>query len=340
MNICANCFSDKELIAFIKAQGSISTCGICGTGDTHTILLDELVDFFQELIDNFTPDETGLSLRNKIQGDWSLFSSRQVAATVLDNVLPKLKTQITHSDFTVNYQEEILDNISYWEELKEELKWNMRFVTNINYLTEELFWDSFFETQYELDNKTTLFRARVHHKNEQSTYLSDEMKSPPREIARGGRVNPPGIPTLYLSDNKKTVLYEVRATYLDDVTIGEFVLDGAESIKIVDFTEDTSLFYIEGLKPIDEIIKGKLLRDKISSDLSKPMRRFDSELEYIPTQFICEFIRVFTGAEGIRFKSSLHPPGNNLVIFNQDLMSCTSTYTERVNKVDLDSIKI
>ncbi len=56
-------------------------------------------------------------------------------------------------------------------------------------------------------------------------------------------------------------------------------------------------------------------KQKISIDLSKPMRRYDNEIEYIPTQFICEFIKVFTGASGIKFSSSLHPSGNNFVIF-------------------------
>ena len=144
---------------------------------------------------------------------------------------------------------------------------------------------------------------------------------PPKHLTTGGRANPSGIPYLYLSDNAETVLYEVRAAYLDELTIGVFKLeDHIGSIKIVDFTEDTSLF-----QPgkVNETIKGRLLRSIISRDLSKPMRRYDSDIEYVATQFICEFIKIFTGASGIRFSSSLHPSGTNLVIFDQALMTCT-----------------
>ena len=70
------------------------------------------------------------------------------------------------------------------------------------------------------------------------------------------------------------------------------------------------------------------------------MRRYDSELDYIPTQFICEFIKIFTNVQGIKFRSSLHNDGNNLVIFNQDLMNCVDAKRVRVSKVVIKSSDI
>ena len=70
------------------------------------------------------------------------------------------------------------------------------------------------------------------------------------------------------------------------------------------------------------------------------MRRYDSEIEYTPTQFICEFIKVFTGADGIRFQSSLHPSGKNLVVFEEDLMECVDVSLVKVNNVSLRSLKL
>ncbi len=166
------------------------------------------------------------------------------------------------------------------------------------------------------------------------------MTCPPREFASGGRANPSGIPFLYLSDNPETVLYEVRASYLDELSVGTFELNSEfESVKLVDFTEDTYLFHPD-YSSINKTIKAKLLRQKISSDLSRPMRRYDSELEYIPTQFICEFIKVFTGAFGIRFSSSLHPKGNNIVMFDQNLMTCISVMKVKINSVNLQGIEV
>lgn len=335
MNVCSKCFSDNELIGYIESFEKIGICDICNRNDENIIQLDEIQDFFQELLDNYQPDSAGMPLRNKIQGNWSLFSNHKSASEVLNYLLPRLKTGILNAEFKVNYIPDILDNISHWETLKEELKWGKRFLTDIVHLTEDLGWDGFFNTQYQLSTNILLYRARVHHTSGQKAYDIEEMKCPPKEKVEGGRANSLGIPTLYLSDNKETVLYEVRASYLDELTIGEFKLVSEQSIKIVDFTEDTSLFQPER---VNETIKGKLLREKISSDLSKPMRRYDSEIEYIPTQFICEFIKVFTGAEGIRFQSSLHPQGKNLVIFNQDLMECVGAQLVQVNNISLDSI--
>ncbi|WP_423817952.1 RES family NAD+ phosphorylase [Salinimicrobium sp. TIG7-5_MAKvit] len=337
MNVCAKCFSDKELIGYIGSFEKTGECDICNNKEEYIIQLDELQDFFQELVDNYQPDKSGVSFKNKIQGNWSLFSNHKSASEILNNLLPKLNTTILNADFKVNYISDILDNISYWETLKEELKWEKRFLTDIVHLTEDLGWDGFFNTQYQLGNDISLYRARVHHTSGQKAFEKNEMNCPPKEKVNGGRANSLGIPTLYLSDNEETVLYEVRASYLDELTIGEFKLNSIESIKIVDFTEDTDLFQPER---VNETIKGKLLREKISSDLSKPMRRYDSEIEYIPTQFICEFIKVFTGAKGIRFQSSLHPKGKNLVIFNQKLMKCIAAKLVQVNNISLKSIGI
>ena len=158
------------------------------------------------------------------------------------------------------------------------------------------------------------------------------MFCPPAAYSTAGRANPSGIPYLYLSDNADTVLYEVRAAYLDEISIGTFEVKPTviSPVIISDFTESSTIFHPSR---IGDKIKTTLLKQKISADLSKPMRRYDSELDYIPTQFICEFIKIYTGVHGIKFRSSLHATGNNFVIFDQELMTCTQVNQIRVNRV-------
>lgn len=337
MNICANCFADQELRAFISSYTNKGNCPTCSTKDIPVIDVSELLDFFQELVDNFEVVGSGESLKNKIQGNWSFFVNHQVAEKILNHLLPKLKTAIGNANSPVDYIQEIKDNHGYWETLKEELKWSNRFLSNLGQLL-ELGWDGFFNTQYRLTPSTELFRARVHHQSGSSALSNTDMFCPHPHIANGGCANPMGIPYLYLCDNMETVLYEVRASYLDELSIATFRLkkDLRNNI-IVDFTEDTPLFQPELIR---ETIMAKLLRDRISQDLSKPMRRYDSEIEYIPTQFICEFIRTYTGASGIRFSSSLHPQGKNIVIFDQDLMECASVILHQVTTVNLESTRL
>ena len=64
----------------------------------------------------------------------------------------------------------------------------------------------------------------------------------------------------------------------------------------------------------------------------------DSELDYIPTQFICEYIRYIKGADGILFDSSLHLTGKNIVLFEQDKVECVSVKKYIVTKVEIDYI--
>lgn len=339
MKVCSNCFSDKELKGFILSLDQRGDCDVCGSSNQQLLDISELIDFFKELISNFQVNEAGESLSSKIQVAWSFFSTQNGADKILNYVLPQIKTDITSSNILVDYTSDIIENYSHWEALKEELKWKNRFIINIERL-EDLGWDGFFNTQFKLDEDVKLFRARIHHQSGLPVYEPEQMICPPRGSANGGRANPLGIPFLYLSDNPATVLYEVRASYLDELSVATFQLKrGTESIKLVDFTEETQLFQPIA-NNINKTIKAKLLRQKISNDLSKPMRRYDSELEYIPTQFICEFIKVFTGAHGIRFSSSLHPVGNNIVLFDQGLMECKSVELLRVNSVNLEAIAL
>lgn len=344
MKVCPYCFSDKELKYYISISQDIGDCSVCDSKHQPLLDLEELYDFFQALVNNYQLSENGETLNAKIQSHWSFFSSHQNAQKILNFVLAKLQSSITSTNNLVDYTDEIIQNYNYWETLKDELKWKNRFILNIDKL-KELEWDTFFNTQFELKPEEKLYRARLHHQSglppkAKEITADDNMFCPPQKIAGGGRANPSGIPFLYLSDNAETTLYEIRASYLDELSIGEFSLnEGIESIKIVDFSEDTSLFQ-EDLNNISSTIKGKLLRERISVDLSKPMRRYDNEIEYIPTQFICEFIKVFTGASGIKFSSSLHPSGNNFVIFEQTLMRCHAVNLVRVNSVNLKSVEI
>lgn len=336
MEICPNCFTDRELKGFILSSKKIGDCKICGSSNVCLITIDELLDFFQELLNNFRLVEVGESLNSKIQGNWNFFTSHDIATKIFNEVLPKLSTSILTSEDIVDYNEDILENINHWAMLKEELKWSKRFISNIDYL-EELGWDGFFNPQFELKPSDDLFRARVHHQSGLNPYNPAEMKCPKPELVNGGRANPSGIPYLYLSDNPETVLYEVRASFLDELSIARFQLkEELKSVKIVDFTEDTSLFQPT---KINTTIKASLLRKRISRDLSKPMRRYDTEIEYIPTQFICEFINVFTGANGIRFNSSLHLSGKNIVIFDQELMQCNDVKLKKINNMKMTAIE-
>jgi hypothetical protein len=157
----------------------------------------------------------------------------------------------------------------------------------------------------------------------------------PKTADSEGRANPKGIPYLYLCKDIETTFYETRASYLDYISIGIFKASKSNILKIVDFTKHLSPF--NNATDIISFSKGKILRDIISKDLSKPLHRFDSELEYIPTQFICEFIRYFYDVDGIQFFSSLRKGGVNVVLFNEDKVVCSTVELHQISDVDINS---
>jgi hypothetical protein len=334
--VCKDCFADKELIGFIESQNIFGDCDVCSNKAIEIIDIDETLEFFSELMLNFSLKDGEKDLFSQIQENWDFFREPKTGIEILNEVLSRIHSEISSANATVTFNEEVLDNINYWTIFKEKLIWETRYVSNIEYLTEDLGWDSFFESKVKIGEGDIFYRGRLHHNANEDIFGPNEMYAPPREDSVAGRANPEGIPFLYLSDNESTVLYEVRGSFLDEISIGKFVpLSSMEDpIIISDFTETPALFYPG---EVNKRIKSTLLKKQISIDLSRPMRRYDSELDYIPTQFICEFIKVFTNVQGIKFKSSVHEGGNNIVIFDESIMECTSVKKVKVSEVRIQS---
>lgn len=341
--VCKECFSDKELSSYITSQNKLNNCSFCQNKNIATINIDELLDFFNELFGCFCVNDThersgSNSLITLLVGEWSFFSKRDSGSKILNYVIGKTGSIFQSADTKVYYSEDIIANVKYWDTLKDILKWQRRYFHDLNKL-EELGWDGFFVGQSMINQTDVLYRARVHHEMKVGPYPTEEMFCPPKDKSSPGRANPIGIPYLYLSDSETTVLHEVRSLYRDEVTVGRFKLATAQQapILIADFTETPSLYTEYSDKSISAKITSTLLKRIISEDLSEPLRRFNSELDYIPTQFICEYINII-GANGIKFRSSLHNEGNNYVIFDQSLMECIDTKKITVTQVSLHHI--
>ncbi len=334
MHVCSSCFNDDELKRFIESDSSLK--GICDFCDNKTeseiIKLDELLDFFEELLNIFEKNEEGKPLIELINEDWDLFSSNDVGSKILASLFLPLKSKFSNPNQNVTYTNEIIECTSFWETLKNDLKWERRFLTNAKIFA-ELGWDGFFNRNNSLQEGEILYRARVHKNDGQTAYPTTQMGSPEKKIALAGRANPQGIPYLYLSTLPDTTFYETRATYLDEISIGEFIAKKDEVINLVDFTAGISLFL--NIENINNYVKSVILKKHISIDLSKPLRRYDSELEYIPTQFICEFIREISDSDGIMFNSSLHIGGKNVVLFKENKMECISVKKYKVTDVKI-----
>lgn len=152
-------------------------------------------------------------------------------------------------------------------------------------------------------------------------YNGKESTAPPAEKTPSGRANPANIRYLYLCEDKETPIYEMRPIIGQKLSIAKFKLN--RDVKIYDLTlnseisangdsDDTSLFQSIGVM------------FSVPND--------GQEAEYIPTQFLAEQIKRM-GFDGLRFNSSLHSGGINVVLFNPD--DCTAVSSDLIEVSDI-----
>lgn len=334
MKVCSCCFKDQEITQFIitnsKERGRCEYC----SSDSDLLDIDELADFFASLFSIYKEVPDGTPLMQLVQKDWNLFSHEQAKLEqLLADILVSISSPFSTSS-KIAHIDEIEENVAFWNTLKYELKSKRRFLTDAEQII-DYGWDTFFNVFSTFDSSVNLFRARIHYNDEQEKpFLSNAMGCPKTAYSEG-RANPKGIPYLYLCKDIETTFYETRASYLDYISVGVFKVAKPNILKIVDFTKHLSPF--NNATDIVEFSKGKILRDIISKDLSKPLHRFDSELEYIPTQFICEFIRYFYDVDGIQFFSSLRKGGVNVVLFSENKIICKAVELHQISEIGINS---
>lgn len=330
MKICANCFKDEEIRDFIiNSSSEDGECGICGNNGS-LINLEELYDFFIEFFGLFSAESGKLRIGDLIERDWKIFSSSEAADAVINEFF-QLGLIPFGQDTKVDYIDQIKDHFNLWENLKDSVKNKFRFFTDLS----AYHLDVFLIPNERIEKGKIFYRARILPEN-LDCYQIREMGCPPPKMTKAGRANPLGIPYLYLCEQPETTLYETRSVFLDKVCIGTFQIE--RTLNIFDFTSAINPFYAftEGDISLVEIIKRKIVIDAICKDLSKPLRRFDTELEYVPTQVVCEICKM-NNADGILFKSSLHPSGINLVLFNPNDAVCKDINIVEINRVTIES---
>ncbi len=149
---------------------------------------------------------------------------------------------------------------------------------------------------------------------------SNRMK-PLLNSAREGRVNPKGIPCLYLSTDKDTAMAEVRPWLGLRVSVGQFKV--SRELVIMDCSVlhgSKRHWYFE--EP-DAPKRETAVWATIDHAFSEPVNSDDSTADYAPTQVLAEMFRS-NGYDGIVYRSLLGE-GHNIALFDIDsaeLINC------------------
>ena len=177
-----------------------------------------------------------------------------------------------------------------------------------------------------------LFRSRICDENSYITgYPETKMGAPHIPWITAGRMNSDGVQCLYLASDEETTFHEVRARDYDHVSVGEFVQ--VKDLRIVDLSlfDKIGPFSIPDFDMTWFAINIEIIR-KIGDEIAKPMRRFDLTLDYVPTQYICDYIK-HLGYDGIKFKSTFASGGMNYAIFDEKKFDCVNVKLVQIGNV-------
>lgn len=358
MIICEHCFKDEEISSIICSVSDATTgqCPCCGSKSGHrydTTKQSELTPYFEELLNIYSPASILADtypkaerrlLIDELNERWHIFSDipRSNIYDILSAICPDLHANnAALFDEPVGipelYDDEYLKAHALlknrnWDAFVTEIKTQNRYHSKlINFEILERYC-SFIRKTYKAG--TLFYRARI---SEKTGYTCEEMYAPPPGKSAEGRANAKGITCLYVANDVETTLHEVRAGMFDYVSVGALRLK--KDITVVDLRAISKISpFVDGLEYLDHAINQQYL-ERLNSEMSKSLRRSDSTLDYVPTQYIVDFIKSIEHNEvpeydGIEYNSTTNPGGYNLAIFNPDLFECIS-----VDVYDIESLQ-
>lgn len=353
MQIGLKWFRDQQLSSMIESNNRIGNCDISGENDVIIYDTDEdnyLVEYLEEILDVFTvakylnideSDERATYLKCFL-AQWNIFSADEDKIQIIvkeichERYLDQkdiFEEKVTIRElFDIDEMEKscILKTFS-WEDFCYHIKHINRF--HSHHINEEQLKKLLGNMMITIPKGTLeLYRARICDENHYiDGYLPREMGAPPVNRVTAGRTNSEGIQCLYLSSSEETTYHEVRARDCDFVSVGTF--QQTKDLKIVDLSlfDDIGPFSNPDFDMTWFAINIQIIR-KIGNEIAKPMRRFDSQLDYVPTQYLCDYIK-HLGYDGIKFKSTLISGGINYAIFDERKFNCIASYVREIGSV-------
>lgn len=352
MLIGINCFRDSEIRSIIESQNKRGKCEITRATDILVYDTDKeniLKDYLSEILNIYTPaselpsdfpKENLNYIENILYYEWAIFETskeniKQVIMEICREAYPSDSLLFTSkvgmerlcdSDFL---RRNSLLRESSWEKFVSSIKSINRF--HSNHINLKLLEDFFRSPQMQRivkKDSDCLFRARIADEN---GIKMEEMGAPPARQAIAGRANSAGISCLYLANDIITTFHEIRARDLDYISVASF--KNNKELKIVDLSnlDNISPFSLESFDYEWFAINISILK-KISMEIAKPLRRQDSELDYLPAQYISDFVKSL-GFDGICYKSTLNENGLNYAFFDGRKFKCIDVKLYHINSL-------
>lgn len=347
---CVKCFSEEEIQKFIEKFDEMGVCDYCGNKDVDVAPVEDVGEFVLEGFLRKYEDATHHVSYCSAEGGYQLphnsiteiLQDEEIFGDDLDDP-SSLIEDLVDDDGTPYVSKNPygpLDEEEYiasWDEFCEIVKTKYRFTSLTNFEDEFNHPKSFFEMLantlsemflVELYPGQKIYRSRIGKNND--NYNHRDLTSPPPEKSRNSRMSPTGISVFYGGMNEDVCINEVRPSVGEIVYVAEFEV--LKNLNILDLSikfdePDKSMFNEEYGYEFEEILKPFL--NYFVTEIAKPIRVSDFQIDYLPTQVFTEFLRRFKFREhyfesqtdstftidGIKYRSSLTEDGVNIVLF-------------------------
>jgi len=362
---CVDCFNSETLKRYIKENGTRGDCNYCESENVFCIEPEELQELFlyvinlYDILEDFMPlddlksDIYQDTIYDKLDSEWDVFpyygdhcDQRDLEERILNDIFPENDHDGTYYPFLHSFVEDQDEYwgitrssvvlVKRWEEFCNEIKNNHRYFpkTTVNlsivknllhYLNEKI------------NKGTIVYRARISHSGKR--IIPSKMGKPPAGKSEAGRANHKGISYLYISSSTNTALAEVRPAIMDRVTVGKFRL--TNDLKLVDLRRKIIGDPFRYEDRLGQVVDYLLFMHKLGEELSRTISPRESEIEYLPTQYLSEYIKGL-GYDGIIYGSSMTKNEDefNAVIFNEEKLRCVSTKLYEVYEISHKSRNI
>ncbi|WP_373783745.1 HEPN-associated N-terminal domain-containing protein [Delftia acidovorans] len=338
MNVCAACFGDSALRAWVREEAGPRGCSFCGRHFEPTVTLAAVARRIQSSVQRYYGRAADILYYESANGGYlgSTWDNEEILEKM--GLWLKGDEERLRSAIVGEMEEELWcekdpgalgpgEALSVsWANFCRTVKHKRRFFFHA---TGEDDRDSYtpsslLETVADacdhlglvgvLDVGQGLWRARVDLLRNQRARAPD-FGPPPVEFAvQSNRMNPPGIPMLYLASTQRTALAETKSS---DARVGKWRV--MRPLRVLDLRAlpiDPGPF-----AEWDPHVRATVsFIHEFAAAIMQPVARDDRvNIEYLPSQVATEFFRDYVFSEGridgIVYRSTVHRPGWNVALF-------------------------
>ncbi|RFS22912.1 RES family NAD+ phosphorylase [Aeromonas dhakensis] len=329
---CPECFDDRGLREqiFPTLNPTQGTCDFCGTIETQLVEPEQLADYFELLVNVYEPGDNGKSLVEWMKEDWLLFGHLHMDAAHAKDLLGEILNNgdIVRRSFipSESYRSQ---GLAQWDMLRDEMMYSNRWFLDV--VIDEARLKQLLEMLIEESLPQRWYRARIRTDDEELTI--DKMGAPPRRRSSNGRANPAGIPYLYLGSQPDTAVAEIRPHTGEFACVADFTIPNIKAVDLRNPRKLVSPFLLTDASEIGQLRADLPFLERLGEELTRPVQPSGAAIDYIPSQYLCEFIKK-KGFDGVVYRSSVSD-GINLALFNPSIAVGGGVITYNVAKVSV-----